>query len=85
MGMLKNIKAAPLEKKMTEELQEKQTVTREPFGFAEYNPENAEKAGYSNYSYWGSTFRVFLKNKTAVSLLLLLLILLLLLLLSILR
>ena len=77
MGMLKNIKAAPLEKKMTEELQEKQTVTREPFGFAEYNPENAEKAGYSNYSYWGSTFRVFLKNKTAVSLLLLLLILLL--------
>ena len=27
----------------------------------------AERAGYSNYSYWGSTFRVFCKNKVAMA------------------
>lgn len=36
---------------------------------AEYDEEAAERTGYSNYSYWGSTLRVFLKNRVAVSLL----------------
>jgi ABC-type dipeptide/oligopeptide/nickel transport system permease subunit len=39
------------------------------FTFAGYDMEAAEKAGYSNYSYWSSTFRVFFKNKVAVTLL----------------
>ncbi len=39
------------------------------FEFAEYDPSTAERTGYSNYSYWGSTMRVFLKNRTAVFLL----------------
>jgi len=33
------------------------------------NAADAERAGYSEYSYWRSTFRVFLRNRAAVSLL----------------
>ena len=40
---------------------------------AEFSEEKAEATGYSNYSYWGSTFRAFLKNKFAVVLLIALL------------
>lgn len=36
------------------------------FELADYDAEKAERTGYSNYSYWGSTLRVFLKNKVAV-------------------
>ncbi|MGI6621395.1 MAG: ABC transporter permease [Bacillota bacterium] len=39
------------------------------FTFAEYDPEAAERVGYSDYSYWGSTLKIFLKNKTAIFLL----------------
>ncbi|MBL8968437.1 MAG: ABC transporter permease [Spirochaetaceae bacterium] len=42
------------------------------FEFAEFDPNAAERAGYSNYSYWRSTLRVFLRNRTAVFLLCLL-------------
>ncbi len=35
----------------------------------EFDEANAEVIGYSNYSYWGSTVRAFLKNKMAVVLL----------------
>lgn len=38
----------------------------ELFSFAEFDPENAERGGYSNYSYWGSTVRAFFQNKSAV-------------------
>ena len=37
-----------------------------PAGFSE---ERAEATPYSNYSYWGSTFRAFFKNRVAVLLL----------------
>ena len=36
------------------------------FTFAEFNAEEAERGGYSNYSYWGATLRAFFQNKTAV-------------------
>ncbi|GAQ24391.1 MULTISPECIES: ABC transporter permease [Tepidanaerobacter] len=36
------------------------------FTFAEYDEAEAERIGYSNYSYWRSTFQVFKKNKTAM-------------------
>lgn len=39
---------------------------QELFEFAQYDADAAEKTGYSNYSYWGSTVRVFLKSKIAV-------------------
>ncbi len=39
---------------------------QELFSFVEFRPEQAEKTGYSEYSYWKSVFRNFLKKKTAV-------------------
>lgn len=41
------------------------------FELADFNEKEAEKSGYSNYSYWKSTWKSFLKHKTAVSLLIL--------------
>lgn len=40
----------------------------ELFSFAEYSPEEAERSGYSDYSYWKAVFQSFLKKKTAVAL-----------------
>lgn len=45
----------------------------ELFSFAEYDEAEAEKTGYSNYSYWGSTVRMFFKNRGAVAIMLLML------------
>ncbi len=39
------------------------------FEVAAYDSAAAERAGYSNYSYWGSTLRCFMKNRVAVTLL----------------
>ena len=36
------------------------------FSFAEYKLQDAERTGYSEYSYWKSVFRNFMKNKPAV-------------------
>ena len=36
------------------------------FAFAEFDENAAERIGYSNYSYWRSTFQVFKKNKVAL-------------------
>jgi oligopeptide transport system permease protein len=36
------------------------------FEFAEYKPQEAERIGYSNYSYWKSVWANFLKKKSAV-------------------
>ena len=38
----------------------------ELFAEAEVNASDAEKSGYSNYSYWGSTVQTFLQNRVAV-------------------
>ncbi len=46
---------------------------KELFEFAVYDESAAEKAGYSNYSYWRSTIQSFLRNKLAVSLMLVIL------------
>ena len=37
------------------------------FEFAKYNAQEAEKIGYSNYSYWKSVWANFLKKKLAVT------------------
>jgi oligopeptide transport system permease protein len=42
------------------------------FAFAEFDSSAGERIGYSDYSYWRSTLRIFLKNKVAVVLLVLL-------------
>ena len=41
------------------------------FEFAEFDEKEAKRSGYSNYSYWRSTWQVFIKNKVAVFLLIL--------------
>lgn len=46
---------------------------RELFSFARYDQQEAERVGYSNYSYWGSTVRLFFKNKGAVIMLVIML------------
>ncbi len=38
----------------------------DPFAFARFDSDEAERGGYSNYSYWGATLRAFFKNKAAV-------------------
>ncbi len=38
----------------------------ESFTFAEFDHDEAERSGIANYSYWGSTLRVFFQNKIAV-------------------
>lgn len=45
------------------------------FRFAEYSEARSMMGGYSNYSYWRSTFRVFSKNKIALFLLLIIILL----------
>ena len=78
MGLLRKQKVAPVEARMEQELRERRLAAeRDPFGFATYDHSSAERGGYSNYSYWGSTLRVFLKNRVAVLLLAVLLFLLL--------
>lgn len=41
------------------------------FDFEEYDESKSELTGYSNYSYWRSTWNVFIKNKVALTLLIL--------------
>ena len=41
-------------------------ITKDMFEFAEYDEGAAERTGYSNYSYWASTWRVFTKNRVAM-------------------
>lgn len=41
------------------------------FEFAGYDDREAERIGYSNYSYWRSTWQVFIKNRVALFLLIL--------------
>ncbi len=56
--------AAPLEQGVSAEIA--RLVTDADFVVAPYNPDEGERGGYSNYSYWGSTFRSFFKDKVAL-------------------
>lgn len=44
----------------------KDGINESLFEFAEYDDEASKRGGYSNYSYWKSTWNVFLQNKVAV-------------------
>ena len=53
--------------KLNAQLQDELEVNEdELFTFADFNAEEAERGGYSDYSYWGSTLRAFFQNKVAV-------------------
>lgn len=43
------------------------SIPRELFELSTHDESMEEMTGYSNYSYWGSTLRVFLRNKVAVA------------------
>lgn len=55
---------------------EKQLTEAELFQRAVMDTAAAERAGYSDYSYWGSTLRVFRKNKVAMTMFVILIVLL---------
>ena len=77
MGMLRKMKTAPMERQLQQELEQRRIAAeQDPFGFAVYDRNTAELGGYSDYSYWGSTFRALFKNKMAVLLLVVLVLLL---------
>ena len=44
-------------------------VDKSLFVPAQYDEQASEKTGYSNYSYWRSTFNVFFHNRMAITLL----------------
>ena len=67
MKSIKDMKSASFEKNLTES---------ELFQRATLDTAAAERAGYSDYSYWGSTVRVFRKNRVAMAMLVILLVLL---------
>ncbi len=77
MLSIKDHKSEKLEKALAQQLQnelEQPEINEdELFVLADYDESAAEKSGYSNYSYWQSTLRVFFKNKVAVFLLFVLL------------
>lgn len=68
---IQDLIAGKFEKKAEKGLEERMDSLEgmsdeELFSFARYDGEEAERVGYSNYSYWGSTVRLFFQNKGAV-------------------
>ena len=74
MMNFRDAKAAPLEQSMSDQLKASLDPAAayealpedELFVPAEFDRSNAERGGYSNYSYWGATLRAFFQNKVAV-------------------
>ena len=64
------LKTASLVNETQQTIDEDELFERAPF-----DPYAGERTGYSNYSYWGSTFRAFLHNRLAVTLMILLVVL----------
>ncbi len=73
MKLFQSKKRVALEAHLGETIQTK-LDERTAFSFDNRPDDEAERTGYSNYSYWRSTLQVFLKNRAALSLLCLLLI-----------
>jgi len=66
MGLrYKNPKIERLEESMQNMLRDSLTE-QELFSFTSFDAANVERTGYSNYSYWRSTFKVFSKNRAAM-------------------
>lgn len=69
MPILRKLVTAPKEQQMEARLREDTQASPDAFTVADYDGAAAEKGGYSNYSYWASTLRVFFKNRVALVLL----------------
>ena len=51
---------------LADSISQTQMTEEELFSVAPYDPDAGERAGAEDYSYWGSTFRAFRKNRTAM-------------------
>ncbi len=56
--------------------EEIKSLPNDLFEISGYDEKESERSGYSNYSYWRSTIRMFFKNKVAVAMLVIMLVLL---------
>lgn len=65
MSLFKSPKLAKLEESMQDQLAE-HLNEQEAFTLAKFDEKEVERTGYSNYSYWRSTFQVFCRNKVAI-------------------
>ena len=63
---LENAITADLKKKLTPYESYRELPEEELFAEAAADESDAERGGYSNYSYWKATLRAFFKNKVAV-------------------
>ncbi len=68
-GVLEQLKGIPVLDKDDLNAGEIAALDGALFTPAEYDEKGAERSGYSNYSYWRSTVRMFFKNKLAVAML----------------
>lgn len=73
MKAYRHYKADKLGDQLNKQLAQDAAATRyddlpedELFAFADFDKSDAERVGYSNYSYWGATLRAFFRNKAAV-------------------
>ena len=55
-----------LSQQLKQQLDRPPLTEEELFSFAQFNAAEAERGGYSNYSYWMATIRAFFHNKVAV-------------------
>ncbi len=65
MGLIKHPKLEQIEQDCTRNLKAA-LGDKEAFSFAQFNEQEVERTGFSDYSYWGSTLRAFCKNKVAL-------------------
>jgi len=65
MALLKHPKIEQLEQGCLNVMREDLTDAQ-LFSFSQFDEEEVERTGVSNYSYWRSTFRAFRKNKVAM-------------------
>ena len=72
MGILKNPKVGRLEEHISQHLSGTLSA-HEKFTFSDFNEEELERTGQSNYSYWRSTMQAFSRNKAAMLLLIIVL------------
>jgi len=72
MALLKHPKLEQLEQHCSDALRE-DLSDAELFSYAQFDEQEVERSGLSNYSYWRSTLRAFRQNKVAMFLLILML------------
>ena len=68
MSILKNLPNVDKLEKSLNDAQKRPLTDAEAFERAEFDAADVERTGYSNYSYWRSTFRAFSRNYVAMAL-----------------